>query len=1205
MRKIALRGLWGRKRDTALLWSVVALSFVFLVLSTTLITSLEATDAASRIQTYGSWQVMASGISEDDTNAMLERSGGGVVLPIVKMSGNDYFGGDNSYIVSPYSTELAELGQLTLKEGRWPEAKNEIALEYARMSAAGLEIGDTVTLLCKRELPATEEFNKARKEQFFALTDAAKDPLRSEIHTLWNSGTVFETEEGLNIGEQWIPAEDLAFAPHDSYASYFFAWWVQYYDQYAYLFADEAHPDGQAIPLMELTEEQFSTIVERFLQEASSSFYPDPVQVADLLAVDDLSIRMAYTDCTFLTTGMDLILQYTYTITGVVDTYSDRWDCGQCDLPQGFITDENYKTLLAGEAKALEEHPYFVSQPFPTMALLTAKEGVTAYDLWHELMPEYNDEVFALSPFTAPNYQEWYAYDASTETSSDTYRQITFLFRLADETYGDSTKTERVTGWLVTDQWPSGGYITDELIYNADLGTGERRSGVSVNGSLAQLVAEEGRLILEDAAAYGGVEMIFSIDQSACAVAFDYKGERYEIPLYDFAAGNFTAGGMRPIVDATLFAENAENPTDFSALRVNRFAYPSASDGTGNLLLLVMAILFVTTAAAVFQIFFSQIRHRLRRIVLLKAVGAEAKQITFMLVWEFLFFLVTALPVGAAAGLGGARLAVNALAKAQERTVLLTIDRATLTAALVMGVAALALGMTGPLVRAVGVPLTGRTARKKPLPTPRKLRTQNFFHVTLRSLAANRGRTILSLALCTFMMLIATLCLFLGFRMLGEYRNTVTRDDAPEYRLRAPFAMSIRQREEYLAELNALEVAESVDAYLLGQDITILRESFNDSPLLTAATTADEIGFEADFWGLSSEDELFKRLTDAITVGGIDPAAFDSGSEVILLAPLYRDTGEVNESALAGAKGWERLAALGIQTSYYAEFDGAYLRDESVQVGDTLALQTITKSLNGTQYVTTVNTSAATVGAIIYYFPDTGVWPFAGDSEGYQIVCGAKLLKEALPFAVSTKTRDGIRAIASANGVFYTNEYGRTDFYINAKDDIPAEDADTALLIFARENHMEIEVYRESMEKLLSDAVNNILLCCVLGLTALLLALMIFGNTISSELEQDRARMGVLQALGVSNSQLVLRQIFLGLGASAIALVIANALLWGGIALYSAVAGKVTANLLWGYPYAGHAALCAAIAVVITVLYAAPMMRLRKYLPIQNIKTRK
>ena len=79
MRKIALRGLIGQKHNTLLLWSVVTLSFLFLVLSTTLITSLQETDERQRNETYGKWQVMAAdfeltGIEERENGSGLVNS---------------------------------------------------------------------------------------------------------------------------------------------------------------------------------------------------------------------------------------------------------------------------------------------------------------------------------------------------------------------------------------------------------------------------------------------------------------------------------------------------------------------------------------------------------------------------------------------------------------------------------------------------------------------------------------------------------------------------------------------------------------------------------------------------------------------------------------------------------------------------------------------------------------------------------------------------------------------------------------------------------------------------------------------------------------------------------------------------------------------------------------------------------------------------
>ena len=107
MRKIALKGLIGQKRDTLLLWSVVVLAFLFLVLSTTLITSLQETDKTQRISTYGSWQIMISDseliglqpsennleikLSDDIISDLSSHADESILLPMVSVSGIDIF----------------------------------------------------------------------------------------------------------------------------------------------------------------------------------------------------------------------------------------------------------------------------------------------------------------------------------------------------------------------------------------------------------------------------------------------------------------------------------------------------------------------------------------------------------------------------------------------------------------------------------------------------------------------------------------------------------------------------------------------------------------------------------------------------------------------------------------------------------------------------------------------------------------------------------------------------------------------------------------------------------------------------------------------------------------------------------------------------------------------------------------------------------
>ena len=87
--------------------------------------------------------------------------------------------------------------------------------------------------------------------------------------------------------------------------------------------------------------------------------------------------------------------------------------------------------------------------------------------------------------------------------------------------------------------------------------------------------------------------------------------------------------------------------------------------------------------------------------------------------------------------------------------------------------------MVVPVIMAVGVPLTGRTAHKNPLAPPKKEVRQNFLNVTIRGISVNRNKTAVSGALCLFMVMITVLCVFIGFRFMDPYRENVERSGKP------------------------------------------------------------------------------------------------------------------------------------------------------------------------------------------------------------------------------------------------------------------------------------------------------------------------------------------------------------------------------------------------------------------------------------------
>ena len=461
------------------------------------------------------------------------------------------------------------------------------------------------------------------------------------------------------------------------------------------------------------------------------------------------------------------------------------------------------------------------------------------------------------------------------------------------------------------------------------------------------------------------------------------------------------------------------------------------------------------------------------------------------------------------------------------------------------------------------------------------------------------------------MMLIMTLCIFIGFRFMTPYRETVERDNRPDYFLQLPFSASDRQLPEYIEELEALGVCESIEVQRTAQDAVLSKDSVesfllerafgNDMKVITDSFGAPDFeGYPIELYAVSSDSEFFEKFNAAATVGSLDKEAFEAGNEVLVMIPLYKDNGKGEE--FAEGTGWERVSSSGIDTTFYEEYKHVYKKDGGLSVGDKITIGAQTRYVGGIKYDYKIVTDTARVGAIIYYFPDEGVWPISGSAEGYQIVCSSKFAGHILPNSMRTRSSNEIRSFKI---MYVSSGYGTTDFYINAKEGLSKYDVDTALLVYGRSEYMDIEFYHESNSKLLQDAINNILLVCLLGLTAVLLALMIFANTISSDIEQERNKIGILQSLGVSNKQLIKRQLYIGLAVSGGAVFIANILLWCGVALYALLSDAVLGNLLWGYPWWLHFIACVVLAAIITVLYIIPMKSIQKYLPIENIKTRK
>ena len=146
-------------------------------------------------------------------------------------------------------------------------------------------------------------------------------------------------------------------------------------------------------------------------------------------------------------------------------------------------------------------------------------------------------------------------------------------------------------------------------------------------------------------------------------------------------------------------------------LHRNSLAYPLTDDSRKTVLIhTVLGVIFVASALSVFQIYLTQVRRRARSIALMKAVGADNRQICLIFGWEALFLLAVGLPIGI--GLGAAfSLGAAAIGRSAGGLLSVGLDPGLTGLGVAACVLSLAVGVTVPMLYAVSIPLTGTVSR--------------------------------------------------------------------------------------------------------------------------------------------------------------------------------------------------------------------------------------------------------------------------------------------------------------------------------------------------------------------------------------------------------------------------------------------------------------------------------------------------------------
>ncbi len=174
--------------------------------------------------------------------------------------------------------------------------------------------------------------------------------------------------------------------------------------------------------------------------------------------------------------------------------------------------------------------------------------------------------------------------------------------------------------------------------------------------------------------------------------------------------------------------------------------------------------------------------------------------------------------------------------------------------------------------------------------------------------------------------------------------------------------------------------------------------------------------------------------------------------------------------------------------------------------------------------------------------------------------------------------------------------YGETHVNIYTEDGANAIESAASVIQAGKSYGMEFTNYNEENWSLYFSAWNTAVVLGMLGAVSLAIALMILWNIRLSAFEQERPRIGVLQALGVTNGELIWDQLFCGIRSGIVSLAAAHMVLAAALLL-----AQGTHWELYQYPWTLHGLLCAVYFLAVTGVSCGAYFRLRRYAPNENL----
>ena len=685
------------------------------------------------------------------------------------------------------------------------------------------------------------------------------------------------------------------------------------------------------------------------------------------------------------------------------------------------------------------------------------------------------------------------------------------------------------------------------------------------------------------------------------------EGQRQYFRLSDLENPAFRIPGLDPMPTEPMEL-NELYQSGTGPLRVNTLSYPPAGDSARVMQLALSGILIGMSACASFQLYLQAMRKRRQKMDTLIAIGATDGQLLGLFAIEVSVFLLTAAVIGCLTGMGLAMALVPNVLHAQ-----LYVDVKAMAAGGLCNAAAILVGALLPVASGLKPHRKKLSAHHRPVKHMSRgdlpIKT-GYRQIWVRHSLSNPKQTAMCGLVVGLMAAIMLLPLILSHTAYRQYYAQVVNRNRPGYELMLPYAAPGRYQREIMDSIEFPH--QQVRVHTSGENVLLhctdemmegspvlqaLRQSPN-SDMLFSELPEDGTGMYVRMVAADWESELVQNVLRQGSIS-VDEEEFLRGDACIVMMPRYHSRQDapvmeqVSAQILEQRSADSKAGAL-VSMSYQPQYKGVYATDDGIAVGDDLQISGWTQSMTGDGGLETrLNTAQCRVAGVVSQLQEA-VWPFSDtDHMGYvTILCAPELMSAVYPSTYVRQSPQQTQHFWAASELFYPDCYGKTYFQIYEPEKLDDPGAyEKQILDFAEQYGMRVRKYHMENEKLLSSARRSGAMYLMMGVNILLVTAILLGNLLSAEQEHDRKRLGILQAMGMTDGQYVcgqsMRMLLMGLVSLAAVHLLVLAAVCVGAAFTADGAGGILCQLkliLQFYPWPWHGALCAGYLVLIQAL---------------------